>query len=112
MKNSMVLFELLLSIVIFAIVGVYSMTFLTKIQTQYKTNYEQNLLKLQLYSANNILQNRKLDGLNTNLILKDKTLYLDNKIFLNNVSKFIKNDILTICLGEDSLICQKVDLRL
>lgn len=107
----MVLFELLLSIVIFSIIGVYSMNIVVKLQHQSNINKEQNILKLQLYSANNILQNRQLNGLNTNLVYNNNTLYLDNKIFLKNVTKFVSGDIYTICLGENSLICQNIDLR-
>jgi hypothetical protein len=109
MRNSIVLFELLLSIVIFSIVGVYTMIFLTKIEQENQQNFDQNILKLQLYSANNILINRKQNGLNTNLTLKDNILYLENNIFLKDVTKYEKNDTLNICLKD--MICQKIPLK-
>ena len=111
MKTSIVLFELILSIVIISIIGVYSVVFLQQIHEQTQNNSEQNQLKMQLFSAHNILKNRAQNGLSTELTLNHKKLYLEGNIFLDNVSRFSSSTPMTICLGEDELMCQSIDLR-
>ncbi|MEA1914164.1 MAG: hypothetical protein U9N30_02510, partial [Campylobacterota bacterium] len=98
-------------IVIISLIGVYSVVFLGKIHTQSHNNSQQNAIKTQLYTAHNILKNRQQNGLNTTLVLKEDQLYLEEKIFLRNVSKFSNSTPMEICLGKELQMCQKINLQ-
>ena len=107
MKKSVVLVEVIFSIVLFAIIATYSLNILVVLFDKSKTTSFQLKTNLELESTrlflvkNNDFSKLKYDN---------SVLRYNNHILLNNITKFnlsINNKIATINICIENNICQK-----
>ncbi len=113
MKKSIVLFELLISIVLVSIISIYTLNFSFNIFEQNSKNHHLNIAKIDLESTKLFLQNKKDSNENiiSQLQYTNEELLYNNQLLLKYVTKFeisssgdlIKIDI---CLKEKFEICK------
>jgi len=110
MKKSLILLELIVSILILSIVAIYALKFTNSLYHQNMKNLNLNFAKLDLESTQVYLEQNGLD----NIIFHSSTrkLYANNQLLLEDVSTFNLTSTNTlhsidICINKNYEICQK-----
>lgn len=107
MKNSFTILELLLSITLSAVIIVYSLNFTKELFTTNKQTQKLELKKIDLLGTKIFLQKNKNEI--SKLEYKNKNLYFDNSLLLENIENFTlskNNDIINININLDNTIMQ------
>ena len=86
MKNSFSLLELIATVFISSIVIIYSITFVKELHFLNFQKQQTEIEKLELLSTKLYLEKRK--NIQNRLTYKNKNLYFDNNLLLENVTKF------------------------
>ncbi len=117
MKKSVILLELIFSILLLSIIFLTSSKFIFEVYEKNKTNYTANLLKIEFESTRLFLLKllTREHNLN-NITYKNKKLYYNSSILQNNVVNFeIQKDNnlynINLCINTNPTICQVWILR-
>lgn len=111
MKNSIVLIEFIFSVIIFAVISIFSMKIILSF---YEKNYRSTLISTSILKLETtrlfLIKNKNL----SNLEYTDDKLYYDTDLLLSEVQNYtisVKDSIYTIniCIGKKSsdTICQE-----
>ena len=117
-KKSIILLEQIISIVLISVIFLISSKFILAINSKNKSDYSQNITKLEFETTKIFLQNMLTKEKNLdNIIYLNDTILYKNTIVQENVTKFdiINNsNIYTInfCINLYSNICEKIVLKL
>lgn len=107
MKKAFSLLELIVAMVLMLFVGIYAMNMMAHTQKMSHENYHESLALIDLNSAYNIVYNRMINDETIDLKLNDKTLFLFNKVLLENVIQYSKStNTINICVEDNVKICQ------
>lgn len=114
MKKSIILFELLITIILFSILSIYSLNFSLELFIQNQKNFQQNIQKIDLENLKIFIQ-RKL--INNEFSLQDlsldkSNLYYENSLLQDDISLFDitqNNGLFTInvCIKKSDQMCSK-----
>jgi hypothetical protein len=112
LKKSIVLFELLVSIVVISIITISTMTFSFNLYKQNDKNLQLNILKIDLESTKIFLEENNFSDIK----YENNRLFYNTNILLDGVTKFEKiyqNNIYTIniCLKNKYLVCKEWKIK-
>ncbi len=112
MKKSLILFELLVSVVLFSIIFLTTTTILFEVNKKNKTDFTTNLTKIELESTKLFLTKTLQSDADLNQInYKQNQLFFDKYLLQDKVTAFTikqNNNIYTIdiCINLYNNICQ------
>ncbi len=116
-KKSIILIELLFTIVISSILLVSVANISLDLNHSNKINYYKNILKIEFESTRLFLQKQIINDKNlSNLSYKNNNLYFKNNILLKNLlsyNRYIQDNIivLDICIKNKIKLCQKIRIK-
>jgi hypothetical protein len=118
MKKSLILFELIVSIVLLSIIFLTTSKILLEVNKKNKTDFTTNLTKLEFETTKLFLTNVLYENKNLNDIsYKETKIFFNSYLLQNNVTNFNiqqNNNIYTIdiCINLYNNICQTWILKL